>query len=197
MERLNSLARYKLTIFAEPAAAVSTKAVIPIFHKWIREHLLEDLLIDVADYTHLPSGPNALLVGHEANLAIEASSDCIGLCYIRKRNTTGDLAKSLTRSTKTLLEAARMLESDPEAMTAGNFTFQTDKLIFSPNDRLLAPNTAETARAVEEILETFGEKLHGTTSVTIDSQTKGQQPTFSITPKTRVSINKLIQNLAS
>ena len=197
MEGLNSLARYKLTIFAEPAAAVSTKAVIPIFHKWIREHLLEDLLIDVADYTHLPSGPNALLVGHEANLAIEASSDCIGLCYIRKRNTTGDLAKSLTRSTKTLLEAARMLESDPEAMTAGNFTFQTDKLIFSPNDRLLAPNTAETARAVEEILETFGEKLHGTTSVTIDSQTKGQQPTFSITPKTRVSINKLIQNLAS
>lgn len=197
MEGLNSLARYKLTIFAEPAVAVSTKAVIPIFHKWIREHLLEDLLIDVADYTHLPSGPNALLVGHEANLAIEASSDCIGLCYIRKRNTTGDLAKSLTRSTKTLLEAARMLESDPEAMTAGNFTFQTDKLIFSPNDRLLAPNTAETARAVEEILETFGEKLHGTTSVTIDSQTKGQQPTFSITPKTCVSINKLIQNLAS
>lgn len=197
MEGLNSLARYKLTIFAEPAVAVSTKAVIPIFHKWIREHLLEDLLIDVADYTHLPSGPNALLVGHEANLAIEASSDCIGLCYIRKRNTTGDLAKSLTRSTKTLLEAARMLESDPEAMTAGNFTFQTDKLIFSPNDRLLAPNTAETARAVEEILETFGEKLHGTNSVTIDSQTKGQQPTFSITPKTCVSINKLIQNLAS
>ncbi len=197
MEGLNSLARYKLTIFAEPTAAVSTKAVIPIFHKWIREHSIEDLLIDVADYTHLPSGPKALLVGHEANLAIEASSDCIGLCYIRKRNTTGDLAKSLTRSTKTLLEAAHMLESDPEAMPTGNFTFQTDKLIFSPNDRLLAPNTAETARAVKKILETFGEKLHGTNSVTIDPQTKGQQSTFSITPKTCVSINQLIENLAS
>jgi len=197
METLNSLERYKLTINAEPVAAVSAKAIVPVFHKWIREQSIDDLLIDVADYTHLPSGPNALLVGHEANLAIEASSDCIGLCYIRKRNTPGDLAKSLTRSTKKLLEAARMLESDPEAMPAGNFTFQTDKLVFSPNDRLLAPNTAETARAVEEILETFGEKLHGTNSVTIDSQTKGQQPTFSITPKTCVSIDKLIQNLAS
>ena len=197
MERLNSLARYKLTIFAEPAAVVSAKAVIPIFHKWIREHSIEDLLIDVADYTHLPSGPNALLVGHEANLAIEASSDCIGLCYIRKRNTPGDLAKSLTRSAKALLEAARMLESDSEAMPDGNFMFQTDKLIFSPNDRLLAPNTAETAGAVEKILKTFGEKLHGTNSVTIDSQTKGQQPTFSITPKTCVSLNKLIENLSS
>ena len=89
METLNSLERYKLTINAEPVAAVSAKAIVPVFHKWIREQSIDDLLIDVADYTHLPSGPNALLVGHEANLAIEASADCVGLCYIRKRNTTG------------------------------------------------------------------------------------------------------------
>ena len=62
MEILNSLERYKLAIFAEPVAAVSAKAIIPVFHKWIREQSIDELLIDVADYTHLPSGPNALLV---------------------------------------------------------------------------------------------------------------------------------------
>ena len=62
MDTLNSLQRYKLTIFAEPVAAVSAKAIIPVFHKWIREQSIDELLIDVADYTHLPTGPNALLV---------------------------------------------------------------------------------------------------------------------------------------
>ena len=65
----------------------------------------------------------------------------------------------MARSAKALLKAARMLELDSEAMPDGNFAFQTDKLVFSPNDRLLAPNTAETAGAVEKMLETFGEKL--------------------------------------
>ena len=196
METLNSLERYKLTINAEPVAAVSAKAIVPVFHKWIREQSIDDLLIDVADYTHLPSGPNALLVGHEANLAIEASADCVGLCYIRKRNTTGELTKSLASGAKTLLQAARLLESDSDAMRDGKFTFQTDKLIFSPNDRLVAPNTPEIAKALEKILQTFGEQLHGTKAVSITAQTLGSQPTFSITPQTCPSLKSLIENLA-
>ena len=89
-----------------------------------------------------------------------------------------------------------MLESDPEAMTAGNFTFQTDKLIFSPNARLVAPNTPEIARALEKILQTFGEQLHGTKAVSITAQTLGRQPTFLITPQTCPSLKNLIGNLA-
>ncbi|MEE3202218.1 MAG: hypothetical protein VX262_02870 [Acidobacteriota bacterium] len=197
METLNSLERYKLTIFSKPGTVVSAKAIIPVFHKWIREQSIDELLIDVADYTHLPSGPNALLVGHEANLAIEASTDCVGLSYIRKRNAAGELAKRLASGAKTLLQAARMLESDSDAMAGGNFTFQTDKVVFSPNDRLLAPNTPEMVGAVEKVLQTFGEHLHGTKSITISSQTKGHQPTFSITPQTCVSLDKLIENLTS
>ena len=165
MDTLNSLQRYKLTIFAEPVAAVSAKAIIPVFHKWIREQSIDELLIDVADYTHLPTGPNALLVGHEANLAIEASGDCVGLCYIRKRNPPEHLVQNLTSGAATLLQAAQMLESDSEAVVDGNFTFKANRLVFSPNDRLLAPNTPAIAKSLEETLQIFGEQLHGTKSV--------------------------------
>ena len=198
METLNSLERYKLTIFSTPGTVVSAKAIIPVFHKWIREQSIDELLIDVADYTHLPSGPNALLVGHEANLAIEASTNCVGLSYIRKRNATGELVERLASGAKTLLQAAKMLESDSDAMGENdNFTFQTNKLVFSPNDRLLAPNTPEMVGAVEKVLQEFGEHLHGTKSVKISSQTKGPQPTFSITPQACLPLEKLLENLTS
>lgn len=197
MKTLNSLERYKLTIFADPVSAVSAKGIIPVFHKWIREQSIDELLIDVADYTHLPSGPNALLVGHEANLAIETSADCVGLCYIRKRNAQEKLVQNLVSGATTLLQAAQMLESDSDAMLNGTFTFQTDKLVFSPNDRLLAPNTPDVAKALEKTLQSFAEQLHGTESVSITSQTSAGQPTFAITSQTGVSLENLLENLAS
>ena len=197
MEILNSLERYKLAIFAEPVAAVSAKAIIPVFHKWNREQSIDELLIDVADYTHLPTGPNALLVGHEANLAIEVSANCVGLCYIRKRNAPEKLVQNLVSGATTLLQAAQLLESDSDAMPDGNFTFQTEKLVFSPNDRLLAPNTPEIAKTLEKTLQSFGEHLHRTKPISITSQTTGGQPTFAITSQTGVSLKSLLGNLAS
>ena len=197
MDTLNSLQRYKLTIFAEPVAAVSAKTIIPVFHKWIREQSIDELLIDVADYTHLPSGPKALLVGHEANLAIEASSDCVGLCYIRKRNVSEQLAQNLISGAKTLVQAAQMLESDSDAMLNGNFTFQTDKLVFSANDRLLAPNTPTIDEALKNTLQTFGKQLHGTKSVSITSQITEGQPSFAITSQNDVPLENLLKNLLS
>ena len=197
MEILNSLERYKLAIFAEPVAAVSAKAIIPVFHKWIREQSIDELLIDVADYTHLPTGPNALLVGHEANLAIEVSANCVGLCYIRKRNTPEHLVQNLTSGAATLLQAAQMLESDSEAVVDGNFTFKTNRLVFSPNDRLLAPNTPAIAKSLEETLQIFGEQLHGTKAVSITSQNTGGQPSFAITSQSGVSLENLLKNLSS
>ena len=90
-----------------------------------------------------------------------------------------------------------MLESDSDAMLNGTFTFQTDKLVFSPNDRLLAPNTPDVAKALEKTLQAFAEKLHGTESVSITSQTAVGQPTFAITSQTRMSLENLLGNLAA
>jgi hypothetical protein len=103
----------------------------------------------------------------------------------------------LVSGAKTLVQAAQMLESDSDAMLNGNFTFQTDKLVFSANDRLLAPKTPTIDEAIKNILQTFGEQLHGTKSVSITSQITEGQPSFAITSQNDVPLENLLKNLLS
>jgi len=49
----------------EPAK-VDLGAVIPIFHQWIQDQIFDELLLDVANYSHVPEGPGVVLIGHEA-----------------------------------------------------------------------------------------------------------------------------------
>src|SRR5450755_4649168 len=43
----------------------SLEPLIPVFHGWIENRAAEDeLLIDVADYIHVPAGPGVVLIGH-------------------------------------------------------------------------------------------------------------------------------------
>ena len=54
-------------IFAEDPA-IELDGAIPVFHRWIQRNVCEELLIDVADYRHVPAGPGVLLVGHDIRL---------------------------------------------------------------------------------------------------------------------------------
>ena len=59
---------------------------VPVFHRWIQTRSLEDhLLIDVADYAHVPAGPGSLLVASEANIHMDRGENRVGLLYVRKR----------------------------------------------------------------------------------------------------------------
>ena len=44
---------------------------IEVFHQWIRDETLEELLIDVADYRHVPSGPGVMLIALEADYSMD------------------------------------------------------------------------------------------------------------------------------
>ena len=47
---------------------VHLEDVVTVFHSWIQQQALAGtLLIDVADYLHVPTGPGIVLVAHEAN----------------------------------------------------------------------------------------------------------------------------------
>ena len=51
-------------------AEISETALVPVFHDWIRERVVPDeLLIDVADYSHVPDGPGVMIIGHHADYA--------------------------------------------------------------------------------------------------------------------------------
>lgn len=77
--------RIKAKVFF--SAPVDSEGILPIFNRWIREQRLDGhLLIDIADYRHVPGGPGVILVGYEADIAIDLGDGRPGLAYIRKRS---------------------------------------------------------------------------------------------------------------
>ena len=133
-------------IFAE-GPDVDLAGAIPVFHRWIQESVFEELLIDVADYRHVPAGPGVLLVGHEANYSLDLSSCRLGLLYNRKRLAHGGNAERLRHGLACCLAACAALEDEP-ALRARGLSFDGSRLRFIINDRLAAPNDDRTLDAV-------------------------------------------------
>ena len=56
---------FAIKFFAVDSVELAPRDFIPIFHEWIKSRRLEDeVMIDVADYSHVPDGPGVILVGH-------------------------------------------------------------------------------------------------------------------------------------
>ena len=191
---IEALQRFSLKLYADPPDAVAPRAVIPVFHRWIRERAGAELLIDVADYTHLVDGPHVLLVAHEANYAIDGSGGRIGLSYTRKQPQGGSLADRLSAAARALLTAGRRLEQDPEAMPDGRFTFRGDEIAVAANDRLLAPNTAEAAAALRGPVLAFAERLFGS-GCTVEPLASSDRVGFSLTAAAPASLDTLLSRL--
>jgi hypothetical protein len=60
--------------------------IVPVFHRWIQQKSFPNhLLVDVADYAHVPEGPGTLLVSHEANIHFDRDGGKPGVLYVRKQ----------------------------------------------------------------------------------------------------------------
>lgn len=154
-----ALQRFSLKLFADPASAGAPSTIVPVFHKWIQEHAVPGLLIDVADYTHLVDGPSVLLVAHEAHYALDGTGGRPGLSYTRKQPLDGTFGDRLATVAAALIAAARRLEQDTSRMTGGGVTFPGNEIEFVANDRLAAPRNAGTESALREALAGFGRRL--------------------------------------
>jgi hypothetical protein len=132
------------------------KDVVPVFHSWIQTRAVPDhLLIDVADYTHVPDGPGVVLVAHEANFYLDRIDGRLGLTYSRKRPLDGTFADRLRVVITAALEAAGSLEEST------SLRFRADQLTFKVNDRLLGPNSQQTFDVVRPELERLLLELYG------------------------------------
>lgn len=116
--------KIQLKLYA--TGAVDLDAVVPIFHAWIREQKLDELLVDVVDYKHVPGGPGIALIGHASDYFLDLGEGRPGLVYSRKRDAPDDvLGDALAR----LLAAASLLEAE-------GIQFSTNELLMRVNDRL-------------------------------------------------------------
>ena len=139
--------------FYADAPGLRLADVVPIFHSWIQFHSIPDhLLIDVADYNHVPDGPGVVLIAHEANIYLDRFDGRLGLTYSRKQPLPGSFADRLRFCFGAALQAAALLDGNSEL---GGIKFRTNEANLKINDRLLAPNSPETFASVKPELEKF------------------------------------------
>lgn len=140
--------------------------LVPVFHRWIQTGAIPGhLLIDVADYDHVPEGPGILLVAHEGNLGMDLIGGRLGLLYYRKQPLAGDLAVRLRACVGTALHACRLLEQD--AALGGRVRFNAGLLEIFANDRLHAPNQPATYEAFQPLLDGLLRALYGDATCTV------------------------------
>jgi len=141
------LHKFCVKFFAEDPSAVEISTFIPVFHRWIQKQAVEGLLVDVADYGHVPQGPGVVLVAHEADYSMDSMEGPLGLLYSQKASIGGRLSDRIANAFRAALGACVKLENEPEFQ--GKVRFQAASPIFIANDRLHAPNTEETFQALD------------------------------------------------
>ncbi|MGD8429696.1 MAG: hypothetical protein PVH31_04745, partial [Ectothiorhodospiraceae bacterium] len=104
--------RIGIKVFADNADDVNLVDLIPVFHRWIQTRAVDDVLVDVADYSHVHNGPGILLIAHEGNYSFDESDGRRGIVYYSKRPLEGELSDKLGLVAGKALKASRRLASE-------------------------------------------------------------------------------------
>lgn len=137
---MNGLYRVCVKIFATEHQIEDDAALfVPIFHEWIRDQVLDLVVLDVADYAHAPESPGIMLVCHEASFSLDRSDGRFGLMVQRRTPVDGGAVDAVASTMRLAVEVAARLERD--SRVAGKLRFDPSRLRVEANDRLLAPNS--------------------------------------------------------
>jgi hypothetical protein len=192
-----NLQHVNVKLFVEgTSGAVDLEPLIPIFHSWIQDQIFDELLIDVADYRHVPAGPGVMLIGHQANYSVDNTDDRLGVRYNRKAALEGSNQDRLAQSARSALKACQRLENDRRLK--GSLRFSGREMEVFVNDRLLAPNSDPTRTAAEPELRAFFQKLFAGADYSL-SYGKDRRNLFGVIVKTSksFSVADLLANLGS
>jgi rhodanese-related sulfurtransferase len=147
--------RIAVKFFADSAAEVELEPFIGLFHRFIQEQSVLGLLVDVADYAHVPHGPGVILIGHDVDYAIDATGGRAGLLTTRKHYDaeSESLADVLRDTIAKAVVAVRAIEEDGSAA----LKFDTSRVEVQILDRLAAQQEGAVARLLEEMAPVFAE----------------------------------------
>ncbi len=160
-----ALRRVCVKLHAAQSTGIRDEVFVPIFHEWIRDRLLPLVLIDVADYTHVPEGPGVMLVSHSVTFAIDRSDARVGLLAQGRRPIGDNTADAIAETWRHALIVAAHLEGD--ARLKGRLTFNRESVRIEANDRLRAPNTEAAFVALEPLARTAADTIYPGNRATI------------------------------
>lgn len=141
------------------AAELDLTPLIPVFHAWIQGQIFGDLLLDIADYRHVPAGPGVVLIGQAGDYSVDHTDNRLGVRYNRKAPLDGSNLDRLRQAARAVLTACQRLETEPAL--SGKFRFNGREIELFINDRLLAPNRESTREAAQSDLNAFFKQLFG------------------------------------
>ena len=190
------LQHFNVKLWLKNNGEIDLEPLIPVFHAWIQEQGWDELLLDVADYRHVYAGPGVILIGHEANYSVDNSGNRPGVRYNSQAPLEGSNQDRLKQAAVAALKACRRLESDPRLNS--KFRFNGQEIEISINDRLLAPNTAQTRDAIQPELAAFLARLFSGTGFDL-SYDESPRNLFSVLVKAHgtFSAEALLRNLSS
>jgi hypothetical protein len=146
--------KVQIKLYATREKDAELSSYIPVFHRWVRDSVPDEMVFDVADYTHVPWGMGVLLVGHAADYALDQGEGRPGILYSRKRDLP-EGAPLVEDALRRALQAAKTLDGDAEVR--GPKGFSSDEILIRFPDRLHLKNDDasfdKVKAAVEEALK--------------------------------------------
>ena len=194
MQQQTQLQHVNVKLILHNHGGPDLEPLIPVFHEWIQEQAPGELLLDIADYRHVPAGPGVVLIGHEGDYSVDNTDNRLGVRYNRKAALDGGNQDRLQQAARAALTACLRLEAD--ARLGGTLRFGGQEIEIFINDRLLAPNSDATRDAADSELRAFARKLFGGTdfSMTYESD---RRKLFKVTLKSArpFSVADLLESL--
>jgi hypothetical protein len=141
-----NLERFCLKFYTRPGVTVDEGIFIEVFHDWIRRRKLAGVLIDVADYRHVPDGPGVMLITHDINFSMDHTDGRFGLLAQRKLGPGDDHASRIVELARSTAAFGALLESDRRVK--GSLSLEGGLFHYMANDRLLAPNNEASFTAL-------------------------------------------------
>ncbi len=184
--------KFQVKLYVEDPTKVDLAALVPVLHGWIREKKVDEPLIDVANYEHVPKGPGVVLIGIVSDFYLDLGEGRPGLLYSKKRTGEGNLRERVAQAFRRAFVAASLLEAEPSL----DLRFGTSEILFRIPDRLNAPNDDATFDAVRPVLDEVLGTLFGRGGYSVARAGDPREPfTVRITVREASSLEALAAKL--
>ena len=143
-------------IFVDGELAVPLARFIEVFHGWVANQAMDEMLVDVADYRHVPDGPGVVMVGLESDWSIDQTGGRFGLRYNRKAPLAGTNDDRFGHSLRQAGKVCTLLEEQLDGLQFSRTEFE-----FFVNDRAFAPHTPAGVEGFRTALASFIKNVLG------------------------------------
>lgn len=171
MTKMNGT-KVQVKLYAQEKTNASLEPYIRVFHRFIQENSLGEMVFDVADYTHVPQGTGVLLVGHGSDYSIDQSEGRVGLLYSRKR----DLPEGASLVQDALARALKAKELLEKENVEAPCAFGTKEVLFRFPERLHWKNDDASFVKAKPMVEAALKELLSGMSYTLSREGEPREP---------------------